>query len=39
MTYYLRVYVPRPHQPEVGHIDVGAAVVGLPLDDGRVEIH
>src|SRR4051812_14214840 len=39
MSYYLPVYVPRQDHPEVAHIDGGAAVAGLPLDDGYVDIY
>jgi hypothetical protein len=39
MSYYLPVYVPRASHAEVGHIDAGSAVVGLPLEDGGVGIH
>jgi hypothetical protein len=39
MSYYLPVYVPRASHSEVGQIDAGSAVVGLPLEDGRVGIH
>jgi hypothetical protein len=39
MTYYLPIYVPRPGHPELAHIDPGSAIVGVPLDDGRVAIY
>ena len=39
MSYYLPVYVPLESAPEVGHIYPGSAVVGLPQDDGYVDVH